>query len=112
MKRIICIAIAALAVPAFAQQGAPPSDTLKEVTTKGVVLIIAGMEIPVTYTPDGKFTAMDGQVTGDWRIDGEKLCSTSNFSPDEECVAYPLGKKSGDSFEVVGTQGPATVKIN
>ena len=37
MKRIICTAIVALAAPAFAQEGAPQSDTLKEVTTKGVV---------------------------------------------------------------------------
>jgi hypothetical protein len=113
-KLIIGAAIAALVSPALAQQpaGAPPSDTLKEVTTKGIVLQVQGMDIPVKYTPDGKFTAMDGAVTGTWRIDGEKLCTTSNMAPAEECVAYPVGKKSGDSFEVTGAQGPATIKIN
>lgn len=95
---------AALAAPAIA-------DTLKEVTTRGIVLTAGGMDIDVTYTPDGKFTAMDGAVTGTWRIDGDKLCTTSNFSPDEECVTYPAGKTSGDAFEVVGGQGPATIKI-
>lgn len=106
MRKLILLAGLAMliAAPAFA-------DTLKEVTTKGIVLTAGGMDIDVAYTPDGKFTAMDGAVTGTWRIDGEKLCTTSNFSPDEECVAYPVGKKSGDSFEVVGGQGPATIRI-
>lgn len=97
-------AVLALATPAVA-------GTLQEVTTKGIVLSVQGMDIDVTYTPDGKFTAMDGQVTGEWRIDGEKLCTKSNFDPNEQCVEYPKDKKSGDSFEVVGPQGAATIKI-
>lgn len=108
MKRIIaCLALAALATPAFAQQ----SSTLQELTTKGMVMEAGGMEIEVTYKPDGTFTAMDDQVTGKWRIDGDKLCTSSNFSPAEECVVYPTGKKSGDSFEVTGAQGTATIRI-
>lgn len=108
MKRFIaCLALAALAAPAFAQQ----SSTLQELTTKGMVMEAGGMQIEVTYKPDGTFTAMDDQVTGKWRIDGDKLCTSSNFSPAEECVAYPTGKKSGDSFEVTGAQGTATIKI-
>ncbi len=108
MKRIIVPAIAALlAAPALAQT----ATTLQELTTKGMVMDAGGMQIEVTYTPDGKFTAMDGAVTGAWRIDGEKLCTTSNFVPQEECVVYPAGKKSGDSFEVTGSQGTATITI-
>lgn len=108
MKRLIACAVAvAFAAPAFAQQ----PTTLQEVTTKGIVLQVQGMDIDVTYKPDGSFTAMDGQVTGKWRIDGEKLCTTSNFAPDEECAVYPAGKKSGDSFDVTGAQGTATIKI-
>jgi hypothetical protein len=108
MKRFIaCLAFAALAAPAFAQQ----SSTLQELTTKGMVMEAGGMQIEVTYKPDGTFTAMDDQVTGKWRIDGDKLCTSSNFSPAEECVAYPTGKKSGDSFEVTGAQGTATIRI-
>lgn len=108
MKRFIaCLALAALAAPAFAQQ----SSTLQELTTKGMVMEAGGMQIEVTYKPDGTFTAMDDQVTGKWRIDGDKLCTSSNFSPAEECVAYPTGKKSGDSFEVTGAQGTATIRI-
>lgn len=108
MKSLILAAAAmALAAPAFAQD----KTTLQEVTTRGIALSAGGFEVDVTYKPDGTFTAMDDQVTGKWRIDGEKLCTTSNFAPAEECVAYPAGKKSGDSFEVAGGQGPATIKI-
>ena len=107
MRSLFLAAAAALALcaaPAFA-------DTLQELTTHGMVLTVQGMDIDVTYTPDGKFTAMDGQVTGAWRIDGDKLCTSSNFDPNESCVAYPHDKKSGDSFEVTGPQGSATIKI-
>lgn len=87
------------------------ADTLQEATTRGVVISVAGMDIDVAYTPDGKFTALDGQVTGTWRIDGDKLCTTSNFEPAESCVAYPKGKKSGDSFEITSSQGTVTIRI-
>lgn len=101
---IAAAALAFVALPAFA-------DTLQEITIKGMVLTVQGMDIDVTYTPDGKFTALDGQVTGTWRIDGTKLCTTSNFQPTETCTDYPTGKKSGDTFEITSPQGTATVKI-
>ena len=106
MRRLLIAAglAAALATPAFA-------DTLQEVTTHGMVIMLGDMQIDVDYTPDGKFTAAGGQVTGTWRIDGDKLCTVAAIAPDENCVAYPHGKKSGDSFEVTGPQGSATVKI-
>jgi hypothetical protein len=104
---MLATAAVLLATPAFAQG----SDTLREVTTRGVVQSAGGLDVNVTYRTDGTFTAMDGQVTGRWRIDGARLCTTSNFAPAEECVAYPAGKKSGDSFQVQGGQGPATIKI-
>ena len=97
----------ALAGPAFAQG----TTTLQEVTTKGIKLSAGGFELDVDYKSDGTFIAMDGQVTGKWRIDGEKLCTSSNFNPTEECTAYPTGKKSGDSFDVTGSQGTATITI-
>ncbi|MDZ4759584.1 MAG: hypothetical protein SGJ21_00745 [Alphaproteobacteria bacterium] len=104
-KFFVSAALLAFSAPAFA-------DTLTEVTTKGVVLSIQGMEIPVNYTPDGKFTAMDGQVTGTWKIDGAKLCTTSSMQPEETCTEYPAGKVSGDSFDLEGAMGTVTVKIN
>ena len=63
---------------------------------------------------DGTFTLdFQGQaVDGKWRIDGSKLCTTSSFSPEENCTEYPAGKKAGDEFEITGAMGPMTVKIN
>jgi len=101
---IIAAALAGLATPALA-------GTLEEVTTHGIVITVQDMQIDVTYTPDGKFTALDGQITGTWRIDGDKLCTTSNFDPNESCIEYPKDKKSGDSFELTSPQGTAMVKI-
>jgi hypothetical protein len=101
---LIAAAALALATPAFA-------GTLQEVTTKGIIITVQDMQIEVTYTPDGKFTAMDGQVTGTWKIDGDKLCTTSNFDPTETCLEYPKDKKSGDSFEISGPQGSVTITI-
>jgi hypothetical protein len=105
MPRLIAaIGLLAMATPAFA-------GTLEEVTTHGIILIIGDMQIPVTYTPDHKFTAADGQITGAWRIDGDNLCTTSNYDPKETCVTYPKDKKSGDSFDLTGPTGTATIKI-
>lgn len=106
MRKILILgaAIAALSTSALA-------DTLQEVVRHGIVLSVQGMDIDVTYTPDGKFTALDGQITGTWRIDGDKLCVTSNFQPEESCTVYPQGKKSGDRFEIQGDAGPVTITI-
>src|SRR5688572_11410574 len=102
MRAFLPIALAAvLAAPAFAQE----PTTLQYVTTKGVILKIPGMDISVTYMPDGKWTAMDGQVTGTWKIVGETLCVTSIYEPAEACTLYPAGKKPGDEFEINAPQG-------
>jgi len=87
------------------------ADTLSEVVSHGIVLTLGDMDIAVTYTPDHKFTAMDGQVTGAWRIDGDKLCTSSNVDTNETCVAYPKDKKSGDSFTLETPNGGVQVKI-
>jgi hypothetical protein len=103
--RSLIVAVAVVAA------GPAAADTLQEVTTHGVVVTVEGTNLDVTYTPDGKFTAANGQVTGTWRIDGDKLCTTSNVRPQEACAVYPHGKKSGDSFEVTGPRGSGTVTI-
>jgi hypothetical protein len=107
--RNLIIAAAALGAAAVA---APASaETLQEVTTHGIILTLGDMDIPVTYTPDGKFTAMDGAVTGTWRIDGDKLCTSSTADPNETCVAYPKDKKSGDTFMLDTPNGSVQIKI-
>jgi hypothetical protein len=87
------------------------ADTLSEVTSHGIVLTIGDMDIDVSYTPDLEFSAMGGQVTGAWRIDGDKLCTSSNVDPNETCFAYPKDKKSGDKFDVDTGQGMVQIKI-
>jgi len=110
MRNVIMVAAAlALGSTAFATPAA--ADTLQEVTTHGIILTLGDTDIPVTYTPDGKLSAMDGQVTGTWRIDGDKLCTTSTTDPNETCVAYPKGKKSGDTFTIEGAAGSVQIKI-
>lgn len=105
MRRLfLAVALAAFAAPALA-------DTLDEVTGKGIVLSAGGMDIDITYTPDGKFTALDGQITGEWRRDGDRLCTKSNFDPNEQCLEYPKDKTSGDTFEMTGPMGTATIRI-
>jgi hypothetical protein len=106
MRRLIAATAAILALAGPAAAG-----TLDEVVAHGIIITVQDMQIEVTYTPDGKFTAMDGQVTGTWKIDGDKLCTTSNFDPNESCVEYPKDKKSGDNFDLTGPQGTANVKI-
>ena len=109
MRIILPIASAAvLAAPVVAQE----PTTLQYVTTKSVIMKVGGMEIPVTYKPDGTFTAMDGAVTGKWKVVGETMCSTNNMDPNEACISYPAGKKPGDEFEIQSPQGPVTILIN
>ena len=99
-----CLAIAALAPPAQA-------GTYEEIIAHGMVVTIADMDIDLSFTPDGKWTGMAGQLAGTWRIDGEKLCTTSNLAPEESCAVYPKDKKSGDVFEVSNELGSAKVRI-
>ena len=104
--------IAALAAAGLTATAAPAfADTLTEITTHGMIITLGDMDIDLTFTPDGKFSGLDGQITGTWKIDGDKLCTSSNFDPNVTCVVYPKGKKSGDSFDVTSAQGTATVKI-
>ena len=110
MRKLITSAAAATAA-VLALTGPAAAGTLEEVVKHGIILTVQDMQIDVIYTPDGKFTALDGQVTGTWRIDGDKLCTVSNFDPNESCIAYPKDKKSGDSFELTGPQGSVTIKI-
>jgi hypothetical protein len=106
MKLLIAAALAA----AFVQQ----ATTLQNVIAKGITMEVFGMQVPVTYTPDGKWTARPpGEpITGTWRIEGDKLCTSAGPDP-EVCVVYPAGKKSGDAFDVPGAMGPSmgTVKV-
>jgi hypothetical protein len=109
MRFLTAIAAILVAAPAAAAQ---EPTTLHYVTTKGVVMKLTGLDIPVVYTPDGKFTAMHGAITGTWKVNGDVMCSKNSIEPNEVCITYPAGKKPGDEFELAGPQGPFAVQIN
>ena len=104
------VIVAALPTPAFAED----KSTLDHVVAHGVVLSTQGMDIPVTDNEDGTYTAeaMGMTIDGSWRIDGTSLCTESSMQPGENCTEYPEGKGPGDTFEVNGAMGPATITIN
>lgn len=101
LKIILAAAVALAAAPALAQTA--PSDTLVVVLEKGATLNVIGMGMTgdVAYKADGTFSGFDGQYEGTYKIDGNKLCSTSAaVGEDNTCVEYPDGKKSGDKFKI------------
>jgi hypothetical protein len=112
---MLAAAAMALTAPAFAQD----KTTLGYVTTKGTVVKAdmqgTAVELPMTYKADGSYAtnAMGQDVTGTWRIDGDKLCTKNAMSPNESCTVFPAGKKPGDSFTIEHPMfGQATVTIN
>jgi hypothetical protein len=99
----------ALAAPAHAE--AANADTYRQVIAHGVVIVTPDLEIDVSFSADGKFTALRGASHGVWRIDGEKLCSTPSETLIESCGVYPAGKKSGDTFAIAAPGGDVTIRI-
>lgn len=114
MKKLTITLVAALlAAPAFAQEAtpAPASDTVKEVTTNGVTMEVQGQAFNIDYAEDGTFVGGDGMFGGTWKADGPKLCITIPGMVENQCTAYPDGKKAGDSFDIESDMGPMTIKI-
>jgi hypothetical protein len=108
--RLLLLAAAAVAMSgaAMAQTAAPPSDTVKVMLEKGAVWTVMGFEGEIIYTPDGKWTGFEGQASGTYKVDGNKLCTTSDMG--EACAVYPDGKKSGDTF-VIELEGLGAVDV-
>ncbi len=115
------LAVGLLAAASLTVIGVAPAsaDTLKEIIAKGTIVTIEGIgDIDITYKPDGTWSgknealegAIGGPITGKWRIDGEKLCTSAMDQP-ESCSVYPKDKKSGDTFDVSNETGSATIKI-
>lgn len=107
--------IVAMAAPAFAQE----ATTLQYVIAKGAVVKLEyqgqPVEISRTYKPDGAYSGSSaGQTSsGKWRIDGDKLCQTPDATARETCMAYPAGKKPGDTFKTTTpVLGEAAITIN
>jgi opacity protein-like surface antigen len=111
MKFVIAAAALFVAAPAFAQAADNVSDTLKEVTSKGVTMNVMGTEGAIDYAADGTFSGFDGQIGGTWKAEGTKLCLTIPGMIENQCTEYPEGKKSGDKFEIASEMGPMEITI-
>lgn len=112
--KLIVAAVAMLAAtPALAQTaGAPPSDSVKAILEKGLMIDIMGMPVDMIFNKDGTFAAMQGAYPGKYRVDGKKVCLTSDAMPEESCIEVPDGKKSGDTFNMtLGELGETSAKI-
>lgn len=101
----------ALAVPVAPPPASAP-DTLKAVTTRGMTVTTPDVVMVVTFEPNGLYSAMDGRIVGSWRIDGDRLCTTSNIEPAESCAAYPKGLGPGDEFEADLPSGKHKFRIH
>jgi hypothetical protein len=99
--------------PAMAQEAtlAPASDTVQAVTANGITMDVQGQTFNIDYAEDGTFVGGDGMFEGTWKADGSKLCITIPGMVENQCTAYPDGKKPGDSFDIESEMGPLTVKI-
>lgn len=115
--RIFTAALAAalFVAPAIAQTpaaGAPATEATKVVLEKGLLIDIMGMPVDMMFNKDGSFAAMQGSFPGKYRVDGNKICITSDAMPEESCLEVPDGKKSGDSFNMtLGQLGETQAKI-
>lgn len=87
------------------------ANTLDQVTTKGLTIMINGNPVDIDFKPNGTFSMLNGLLTGKWRIDGNKLCTTGDADGKETCNVYPAGKKSGDKFTLDTPNGPLAVQI-
>lgn len=104
MRMIAPLALALMAAPAF-------GDTLKEVTTRGVVFTAGNAKFDIAFAPNGTMTISQVVADGAWTIEGDKLCTIPATSGMKDCAVYPKDKKSGDEFKLMTPQGEVTVRI-
>jgi hypothetical protein len=111
--------LSTIAAPSFAQD----ATTIQTILAKGVVIHqtigATPVEMHVTYNPDGTSVmnivgpgGKGAELPGKWRVDGEKVCTSNQLNPVENCFDIPPGKKPGDSFTVMTARGEATLTIN
>jgi hypothetical protein len=118
MKRL-AFAVAAFALvagPVLADPAAPapagaqPNDNIAAILAHGDSIDVGGMSYDLTFKGDGTFNG--GEFAGTYKVDGANLCITIEGIVNNQCTAYPAGKKSGDSFTIQGDMGPYTVTIH
>lgn len=104
--------LAPVAVVMSAMAQTPGSDTVRVMVEKGATFLIDGIAYAFEPKPDGRYAGGQGGVGGTYRVDGKAICLTPATYPQEMCFTCPDGRKSGDTFEVDGLRGAATVRIH
>ncbi|HEV7692940.1 MAG TPA: hypothetical protein VGO52_19045 [Hyphomonadaceae bacterium] len=119
----VCIAVS-LAVSGMATSAAqqakelaPMSDTVKAVVENGATMRFsfgptAALSIELIYNKDGTLLAEPGDFAGTWEANGAQLCMTVSGYAENQCLTYPDGKKSGDTFDIPTKAAPITITIN
>ena len=110
MRKFVIAAAALMCAGAAFAQTAAEGSTLANVIAKGAVFDVQGMEIEMTFRPDGSFDG-GGLFGGKYKVDGKKLCLEITDFGVNTCSEYPDGKKSGDAFEITTDMGPMNVRI-
>jgi hypothetical protein len=105
----LALAAGLIAAPALAQT----VDTIAAVVANGTTIEVEGQAFNIDYTADGKFTGGDGMFSGTWKkaTDGKLCISLPDMGVENQCTAYPEGKKAGDTFEIASDQGTMKVTI-
>ena len=77
-------------------------------------MTVQGHVIPVDYFEDGTFRgrAAGTDFEGTYRLEENRICTSSSLSMSETCTPYPEGKRPGDEFDVVSPSlGQVRVRI-
>lgn len=110
MRNFVIAAAALMCAGAAFAQAPAAGTTLATVIAKGAVFSIQGMDIEMTFKPDGSFDG-GGLFGGKYKVDGKKLCLEITDFGMTTCSEYPDGKKSGDAFQIQTDMGPLDVRI-
>ena len=114
-----------LALPSCAQRppAAPPapaaaeapkgglSDTVQEIIRHGLTMTVQDQKLAIFYGPNGQLEGSLGILGGTWTAEGSRLCIDVPGFAENQCLTYPDGKKSGDSFVIEASGGPIPITI-
>lgn len=100
--------LSACIIPVFALGFSAPSwasDTFDAMLGNTVHVISAdGAASEWMFHEDGTLDVSDGR-SGNWKINGDRVCSTLVGVEEDLCADVPKGKIVGDTWEQVGADG-------
>jgi hypothetical protein len=71
-----------------------------------------GRTADMIYNPNGTLGGVVGALGGTWTAEGARVCVNVPGFAENECLTYPDGKKSGDTFDIPTKSTPVTISIN